>query len=84
MSQRVWNKGRPPHKGWWNASIASELNPEAWRWWNGITWSRVAWAETGRSNAIQQSKRPHGEQYGSEILWTDYWPKDARVPRVRP
>jgi hypothetical protein len=71
---RKWNDGHPPFIGWWNASIYYDLT--CWRWWNGVEWSvgnyrgcELIFAEaTGRTS--------------ENIKWTDYWPKNARVPRI--
>jgi len=81
MTKRVWKKGPPPHVGWWNASKCENLI--AWRWWNGSYWSEFALdhatPEVAAAIAVFRSNvRP------ALIEWTDYWPENARVPRIKP
>ena len=80
-ASRVWNAGPPPHVGWWNASIARQTR--AWRWWDGIQWSKAA---EDQEDAQQAREWALGLYPGSphSILWTNYYPKNARVPRVDP
>jgi len=80
MNDREWHSGPPPHIGWWNASITRHQCH--WRWWDGKVWSlpidpRFSRIEAGRY-AAQISNLQHG------IFWTDYWPENARVPRINP
>jgi hypothetical protein len=79
MTSRTWHKGPPPHVGWWNASWANDLT--AWRWWNGKHWSHVAYPEDSEffAEISAQSQTPH-----DYIEWTNYYPKNARVPRINP
>ncbi len=76
MSNRVWHKGPPPYVGWWNASDCHNHN--SWRWWNGKYWS---WA-------YFPDETPHCPPEKSLCFipneWTDYWPENARVPRIDP
>ena len=37
----IWRKGEPPSIGWWPASLNGLK--DSLRWWNGETWSAVAW-----------------------------------------
>lgn len=74
----VWNKGAPPHVGWWNAS--NYRAPNAWRWWNGQRWSRVVYGASSDVRVEVQAARPAPVQ--SRIEWTDYWPEGARVVRL--
>jgi hypothetical protein len=76
---RVWRKGPPPHVGWWNAS--TEKDSGIWRWWSGEYWSP----------AVNQTSNPGDVLYASgrrgcqgAVRWNDYYPADARVPRVDP
>lgn len=81
MSRHKWREGEPPHVGWWQASRFKDGS--YWRWWDGKCWSQPAcdsyppWLVEARAAA----KTDFGV---SEIWWTTYWPKDARVPRVNP
>ena len=81
MSDRIWHKGPPPHVGWWNAS-AMHLN-DCWRWWDGQIWSEPAYPHQSANSAAVcadlTSERSH-----ESIHWTDYYPENARVPRIDP
>ncbi|UIS65435.1 hypothetical protein [Acidovorax phage AP1] len=81
MSERVWHKGPPPHVGWWESS--SIENKGVWRWWDGERWSLNCRpddlvAEISRRSQIKSAGA------GIGISWTDYWPENARVPRLDP
>ncbi len=82
MIKHLWRSGPPPHIGWWNASV-NKAN-QIWRWWNGEYWSRVAHEETDDSElaSIRASKKSIFNI--EDIFWTDYWPENARVPRINP
>ena len=80
MSTRVWHKGPPPHVGWWNAGVMEV--EDFWRWWDGRVWSAVV-EEHYLSDLVHSlALRPASSQQG--IRWTDYYPENARVPRVKP
>lgn len=80
MSKRVWHKGPPPHVGWWNANWF-KYN-DFWRWWDGQHWSFSFSPETPIEHLEQKA---HVIDPGaSGIEWTHYWPKNARVPRIKP
>jgi hypothetical protein len=76
---RVWHKGPPPHAGWWNASRENHRN--AWRWWDGTEWSYFVYSHWDKVVVAHRATKKASD-YG--ILWTDYWPENARVPRVDP
>lgn len=79
MTTRTWHKGPPPHVGWWNASyFRSDFS---WRWWDGECWSHICYEFMNSREAKNEAKKSlsiHG------IEWTDYYPENARVPRVDP
>lgn len=78
---RVWHKGPPPHIGWWNASRSRIVY--MWRWWDGAEWSIPACEANFAQLAFQSV--PHKDTHKEKnILWTDYYPEGARVPRVDP
>ena len=81
MTKRVWKKGPPPHVGWWNASTCKNLS--VWRWWNGRCWSGFALDHATPKEAATIAARRSGG-WPALIEWTDYWPENARVPRVKP
>lgn len=80
MTDLVWRDGPPPHIGWWNASLIKDV--DAWRWWNGVGWSEACFPEYGAKEAALNAKEIM--PYLGEIFWTDYWPENARVPRINP
>jgi hypothetical protein len=80
MTNRTWYSGPPPFPGWWNASIARL--PCLWRWWDGAQWSFSVSKDASIDRAIEASRQVAPPQ--SEILWSDYWPENARVARVWP
>lgn len=84
MSSRVWNNGPPPHIGWWNAS--THQSNDAWRWWDGRHWSAVARPSFSRKQIHAATSIVAAPWLGSNsgIQWTDYWPENARVPRIAP
>lgn len=77
---RVWHKGPPPHIGWWNASNGRYFI--AWRWWNGKQWSVAAYPDYALRDIARVARKPNANQ--KLIEWTDYYPENARVPRVAP
>ena len=81
MKERIWHKGPPPHVGWWNASVYS--NENCWRWWDGSNWSGVSYPALKAETAAHYALTPAAEGL-ARIFWTDYWPENARVPRVDP
>ena len=79
---RKWHKGFPPHTGWWYTKFDQCIY--FWRWFDAEnqTWSvgvpdtytpeqAARWA--AQKGAIQTS-----------IEWSNYWPENARVPRIDP
>ncbi len=81
MGSRTWHNGPPPHEGWWNASTGDQK--EVWRWWNGKYWSAPVWPRNSTSAVRTYARVPTNSRPGM-IRWTDYWPKDAAVPRIDP
>jgi hypothetical protein len=77
---RKWHRGPPPHVGWWNASLLQD--PICWRWWNGGAWSIDV--ETTFSTEMLEYYASHVTTQTHLVEWTDYWPENARVPRVDP
>lgn len=86
---RIWHKGPPPHIGWWNASIDptkvfNHAN-DCWRWWNGRCWSHAAWSKS-TDGAITCAAQAEWANFNSqdEIFWSNFYPRNARVPRIDP
>jgi len=80
QERHVWNSGPPPHVGWWNASSIGNFK-RAWRWWDGKQWSAAAIFSQDVTEAVRGAGMAARER---NIRWTDYYPVDARVPRVAP
>lgn len=80
--KRIFHAGPPPHVGWWNASVCKDR--KAWRWWDGKEWSCAAmWFDTVGLAAAQAARYQTAAHKG-RIEWSDYWPENARVPRIDP
>lgn len=79
-----FNKGNPPHTGWWLTERDNgpyDAPVTGWRWWNGKQWSILCYSGfdiltvTRRAQTITAIPK-------SRISWSDFWPKNARVPRI--
>ena len=82
MTSRTWHKGPPPHIGWWNASVCYDLT--VWRWWNGKCWSEPAYNGDDKFMAEMYAALEVDKSEINFVKWTDYYPKNARVPRINP
>jgi hypothetical protein len=82
MTERVWHEGPPPHVGWWNTMDTTGRSGE-WRWWNGSNWSIHTLEIRNAEDAALNSTKAAAFTL-SEICWSDYWPENARVPRLDP
>ena len=82
---RVWHSGPPPHIGWWNAATGTHsLVNHCWRWWDGKQWSRSALANETALSAAESARYRIPRPLQKAVRWTDYWPENARVPRIDP
>ena len=85
MNNIQWQADSPPHVGWWNCSFGKNNFPSnVWRWWNGEVWSvaLTKWDFLRDVDKLAGCKEsPRMNKY---ITWCDYYPADARVPRVKP
>jgi transcription antitermination factor NusG len=80
--KRVWHSGPPPHIGWWNASFDKSYRD--WRWWDGSRWSKLAFPEDPACYASIYADTKVAPEHQHAVRWSDYWPENARVPRVDP
>ena len=74
-----WHKGPPPSVGWWPASVAE--CEDAIRWWDGRTWSCVAWRRDTPEIAALKAREKSGLRLRM-IKWRDRpasWPKRSRT-----
>ena len=78
---RIWRKGDPPHMGWWNASMYRDKN--TWRWWSGERWSHGVPVSASCETAGYFATRLLWSAT-NEVEWSDFWPENARVPRIDP
>jgi hypothetical protein len=79
----VWHKGPPPHVGWWCSAICGDVT--YWRWfgYDGNFSVSVSSDDKGWNLnfiALQAKCRMPIDSTN----WCDYWPENARVPRVDP
>ncbi|WAL81347.1 hypothetical protein OYT13_15965 [Pandoraea sp. XJJ-1] len=86
LKPRTWHKGTPPHVGWWNARTfeGAFCQGQMWGWWNGHWWSRFCDPIEHTAEVAGIRATVKGARHVAEIEWTDYWPENARVPRVNP
>lgn len=82
MNERTWHKGPPPHIGWWNA--AKFRFDDCWRWWDGTGWSYAVYDDATAKEAGVAASKPAPSDAQSRIEWTDFYPDNARVPRIDP
>lgn len=83
MNKRAWKSGPPPHAGWWSARLCTDTRLGEWRWWDGKCWSTPAYRQMTCGQAGQIARCVTSRPLNS-IQWCDYWPENARVPRITP
>jgi uncharacterized protein YeaO (DUF488 family) len=83
MSKRTWNKGYPPFTGWWCTKIGPIA--DLWRWFDAEkrTWS-ISAATFYTAEMAARCAAEDALALSDLIEWTNYWPKNARVPRIDP
>ena len=83
---RVWHDGAPPHVGWWN--VCSHSENDNWRFFNGKYWSMVVSDNFTVKNIGDCLNDDFSMNYWrvgeTDIKWCDYYPDNARVPRIDP
>lgn len=89
MTARTWHKGPPPFPGWWCATNhiyddGTGVSLDFWRWWDGKQWfcDNPALGGCSPEQAAIFALAPYKAVF--KLVWTDYWPENARVPRVDP
>lgn len=55
-----------------------------WGWWDGRGWSCFVTSRVGEKTAAISAGQPGAVYAGPGVEWCDYYPKNARVPRVNP
>lgn len=83
MKKLEWHKGPPPHAGWWNARTPYSDDENWWGWWDGQIWSTFV-SNYSHPRTAGEAARDRGGMQVDKILWTTYYPENARVPRVDP
>ena len=81
---RKFHKGPPPFRGWWNVRFPHDTSERRWGWWDGKGWSTFARSGNTPRIAAAAAAYPGAEYVPKTILWSDYWPANARVPRINP
>ena len=81
-TKHTWHKGPPPFVGWWKTKW-ERTDGINWRWWNGELWSKCALYDDYILTVMDKANKP-SNFLPDEILWSDYWPENARVPRIDP
>lgn len=84
MNKPKWKKGWPPFKGWWNMSICRDSG--IWRWIEPETGfiSVAVYKNLDASDAARKAKVHDIFRPIEELEYSDYWPENARVPRIDP
>lgn len=75
-----WHDGPPPFVGWWRVE-APLLRKATWSWWDGERWSGVCFKDEPMEFVALLSSCAW---QGDPLRWSDYYPPNARVPRVKP
>lgn len=84
MSKYNWKSGFPPHIGFWlTCGHMSQETSRQWRWFDGIEWS-MACTEEGEFEDVERYALQHTLFKWETFLYCDYWPENARVPRLVP
>lgn len=80
-----WNKGAPPHVGWWVVRGSFVVHSGFKAWWDGQMWSAQT-CEFGEvpEFAITHLARYESGERGGWSNWCWLWPEHARVARVNP
>jgi hypothetical protein len=79
----VWHKGPPPHVGWWCSSMGIDVT--YWRWFGDDgKFSISVPSDDNRWNLDFKALQLKSHPKINGIYWCDYWPENARVPRVDP
>lgn len=79
-----WQKGAPPHVGWWRTKDYG-IDSGEWRFFNGTHWSIFCDNEDRFSDPLRAVQYPSAYSYADRIVeWRADWPKKARVARVNP
>lgn len=82
-----WYIGPPPRIGWWNVQsllFGSTVfkTSNKWSWWDGEHWSWLVKETATPEKLLHQVSRTMRKSI--PILWSHYWPENARVKREVP
>lgn len=80
MTKTIWHKGKPPHVGWW--MIKAFGLKQSWSWFDGEKWGGFVWC-THNSEIAEIITNSYEFPIGF-FEWCNYWPENARVPRINP
>lgn len=78
---RKFHKGPPPFPGWWWTDTRGFFCD--WRWWDGKQWG-IGCCENEGPTTLLRAALNRTCTPSHAIQWSDYWPANARVPRINP
>lgn len=79
-----WHLGFPSNIGWYLTAIMNEEETtQHWRWFDGLQWSFACKPEYSLS-LIAEYAQKYTVFTSCEFVWCEFWPKNARVPRINP
>lgn len=80
-----WNKGAPPHVGWWAVHASWGKLGQFHAWWDGNMWSyQTCDDDEDCSYATDHLGSYEAGVRGNWSKWSWTWPEHARVARVNP
>lgn len=80
---KAWRYGIPRHIGFWMTAAEGNESTQAWRWWDGSYWS-MAIDPSASIEMVSTLARRKTIFKGINFVYSNYWPKNARVPRIDP
>lgn len=80
----TFHNGPPPFPGWWYTSSGIDNEWRWWRWWDGESWSFGVSVGDDGIKAAETAMNKVYHTIAKCIKWCDYWPEDARCPRLNP
>jgi hypothetical protein len=72
----MWSNKKPPAPGWYLCEC------DWWRWWDGKCWSFGVKSTATAREAARLAKSPASPLYQMAYLWSDFYPKNARIQRL--
>ena len=82
-TKHTWHKGPPPFPGFWLTRISTMHTACCWRFFDG-QYASIPMGEQLNNLQINKFAASVSAFDPDELLWSDYWPENARVPRIDP